>query len=188
MTQGNEFGSSDRIGTIEAILARIAVSQEQLQQRQEQFQQGQEQLQQRQEQFQQGQEQLQQRQEQFQLDLGRTEAVVDSNARAIEANSSAMAEMRQSLRESLAASDERLRINIEDTFDMIRSLAANSELDRQETDQRIQTLIEEGRAQRREIQVLVDEGRVNRREHQAFREASTQMFGEIQRLWQRLAS
>ncbi|MEO1068325.1 MAG: hypothetical protein AAFW95_04300, partial [Cyanobacteria bacterium J06638_6] len=84
--------------------------------------------------------------------------------------------MRQSLRESLAASTsvcasiERLRINIEDTFDMIRSLAANSEVDRRQTDQQLQAMIDEGRTQRQEIQTLIDEGRVNCREYQAFRE------------------
>ena len=103
--------------------------------------------------------------------LDRIEAIVESNARAIAANATAIAEMRQ----AMAEADDRLRTNMEDVTSMIVSLAQEQDERVQETDRQLQILIDEGQVSRRQqdervqetdrqLQILIDEGRVSRRQ------------------------
>ncbi len=94
--------------------------------------------------------------------LDRLEALVQANAEAIAA-----------MREAQAQSQQDLTDSITDVVEMIGELGQRQA----ETDQRFNTLLAEGRADRQ----------ANRAEHREFRAWMREMSGQIQQIWQRLA-
>lgn len=104
----------------------------------------------------------------------RTQQQVESNARAIEANSNAISQMREELQQADERSRQRLEETTADVVDMISNLA----IQQGETDQRFNTLLAEARADRQ----------TNIRERREFRGFMRQMIEDIRRIWQRLNS
>jgi ElaB/YqjD/DUF883 family membrane-anchored ribosome-binding protein len=116
---------TDRLDRIEAILEQLAATQAEHQQ---QFQQ---QQQETREEFQQ---QLQESREEFQQQWQETRQIVESNARAIAANSSEIIELRRS--------QEDFRASIEDIVGMITTQAEEAERDRIEFRQTVQSILD----------------------------------------------
>ncbi|MDX2244165.1 MAG: hypothetical protein NW224_26120 [Leptolyngbyaceae cyanobacterium bins.302] len=105
---------TDRLDRIEAILEQLAATQA--------------------ENWQQFQQQLQESREEFQRQWQETRQIVESNARAIAANSSEIAEMRR-------AQDD-FRASIEDIVGMITTQVEEAERDRIEFRQTVQTILD----------------------------------------------
>jgi len=139
-----------------------------------------------------------QRLDRIEVGLDRTEKIVESNARAIEAWSSriedGMAEAEEISSAMAANTNRRMEEAITDTVQMIANLGQQQ----QETDQRFNNLLEEARADRQEARAdrqRIDEAlakadrdrALNESEHRAFRETFQTLLAEIARLWQRVA-
>jgi chromosome segregation ATPase len=132
-----------------------------------------------------------QRLDRIEVGLDRTEKIVESNARAIEAWSSrledGMAEAEEISSAMAANTNRRMEEAITDTVQMIANLGQQQ----QETDQRFNNLLEEARADRQRIdEVLAKADRdraLNESEHRAFRETFQTLLAEVARLWQRVA-
>jgi len=169
--------SSDRLDRIEALLATVAESNAASTQRLDRIEAG---------------------LEATQAGLSRTERIVESNARAIEAWSSriedGMAEAEEISSAMAANTNRRMEEAITDTVQMIANLGQQQ----QETDQRFNNLLEEARADRQEARAdrqRIDEAlakadrdrALNESEHRAFRETFQTLLAEIARLWQRVA-
>jgi chromosome segregation ATPase len=103
-------------------------------------------------------------QQQSRVELSEVRSLVSSNARAAEANSNAIAELRASLTET--------RAGIDDAVEMITAISRESAEERQELSQ--------------QIQVLVDESRQNTREHEDFRSFVRGLQMEVRRIWERI--
>lgn len=99
----------------------------------------------------------------------RTQTIADSNACAIEANSAAIAELREFLRQSHEQSRQRLE---ETTADVVAMIVDIGEQQAETSNQ---------------IDALLSGQHENRREHREFRSAMREMLQEIRRIWQRLA-
>lgn len=136
-----------------------------------------------------------QRLDRIEAGLDRTEKIVDSNARAIEAWSSrieeGIAEAEEVSSSMSANTNQRMEQAIADTVQMIANLSQQQ----QETDQRFNNLLEEARADRqraeqrdREWQQRFDQAQAaNATEHRAFTQNVQVLLAEIARLWQRVA-
>jgi chromosome segregation ATPase len=139
-----------------------------------------------------------QRLDRIEVGLDRTEKIVESNARAIEAWSSriedGMAEAEEISSAMAANTNRRMEEAITDTVRMMANLGQQQ----QETDQRFNNLLEEARADRQEARAdrqRIDEAlakadrdrALNESEHRAFRETFQTLLAEIARLWQRVA-
>ena len=136
--------------------------------------------------------------------------LIESNARAVQANSESIAQSRasseaadqrlresidatnqqlresidatnQQLRESSEAADQRLRDAITDTVAMIADLAQQQQV----TDERFSIFLEESRADRQRSD---ERAAANDTEHRAFQQITQTLLAEISRIWQRLAS
>ncbi|HEY9878157.1 MAG TPA: hypothetical protein V6D29_06855 [Leptolyngbyaceae cyanobacterium] len=110
----------------------------------------------------------------------RTQQITESNARAIEANSNAITQMREELQQADERSRQRLEETTADVVNMISGLGQQLE----ETDNRFNVLLEEARADRQEWQ---QQAAANETEHRAFRQNIQILLAEISRIWQRLA-
>jgi hypothetical protein len=109
--------------------------------------------------------------------LGRTEKITESNARAIEAWSSRIEDGIAEAEEVTSAMAANTRQQVE--ADRVRFDALH-----EEHTQRFNTLLEEARADR----ARADRDRaINESEHRAFRETFQTLLAEIARLWQRVA-
>jgi hypothetical protein len=144
--------SRDRLDRIETILAAVAESQARTQQIAEQNAAG----------------------------LRETRQIADSNARAIEAWSSRIAEGEQQ-------TQGRLEVAIADTVTMIADLGRQQ----QETDQRFEVFLQEARVDRAEMRSAreqwQEQTQANATEHRAFTQNIQVLLAEIARLWQRVA-
>jgi hypothetical protein len=144
--------SSDRLDRIEAILASVAESQAR----------------------------SEQRNEEADRRLTRIEQVAESNARAIEAWSSRIADGEQQ-------SQGQLETAIADTVAMIADLGRQQ----QDTDQRFEVFLQEARADRAEMRAAreqwQEQAQANATEHRAFTQNIQVLLAEIARLWQRVA-
>lgn len=144
--------SSDRLDRIEAILASVAESQSR----------------------------AEQRNEEVDRRLTRIERVAESNARAIEAWSSRIADGEQQ-------AQGRLEAAIADTVAMIADLGRQQ----QDTDQRFEVFLQEARADRAEMRAVreqwQEQAQANTTEHRAFTQNIQVLLAEIARLWQRVA-
>ncbi len=144
--------SSDRLDRIEAILASVAESQSR----------------------------AEQRNEEADRRLTRIEQVAASNARAIEAWSSRIADGEQQ-------AQGRLEVAIADTVAMIADLGRQQ----QDTDQRFEVFLQEARADRAEMRAVreqwQEQAQANATEHRAFTQNIQVLLAEIARLWQRVA-
>lgn len=116
--------------------------------------------------------------------------ITESNARAVEANSSAISQMRQSqqeaseqFRQELREADERSRRRLEETTADVVSMIIDLGQQQSQTDQRFANLLQDARADRQAYEVA---RQANEREHSAFREAMQTLLTEIARIWQRL--
>lgn len=116
--------------------------------------------------------------------LSRTEKIVESNARAIEAWSSRIEEgiaEAEEVSSSMAANtNRRMEEAITDTVQMIANLGQQQ----QETDQRFEVFLAEARADRAEMRAARE---ANSTEHRAFTQNIQVLLAEIARLWQRVA-
>jgi hypothetical protein len=166
--------SSDRLDRIEALLATVAESNAASTQRLDRIEAG----------------------------LDRTEKIVESNARAIEAWSSRIEEgiaEAEEVSSSIAANtNRRMEEAITDTVQMIADLGrqqqestARSEQLNAEHSQRFEVFLQDARADRKrfdESLARADRDRaLNESEHRAFRETFQTLLAEISRLWQRVA-
>jgi hypothetical protein len=148
--------SSDRLDRIEALLATVAESNAASTQRLDRIEAG----------------------------LDRTEKIVESNARAIEAWSSriedGIAEAEEVSSSMAANTNRRMEEAITDTVQMIANLGQQQ----QETDQRFEVFLAEARADRAEMRAARE---ANSTEHRAFTQNIQVLLAEIARLWQRVA-
>ncbi|MEA5448413.1 hypothetical protein VB780_07535 [Leptolyngbya sp. CCNP1308] len=169
--------STDRLDRIEALLATVAESNAASTDRLDRIEMG---------------------LERTEANLARTEKIVESNARAIEAWSSRMedgiAEAEEVSSSMAANTNRRMEETIIDTVQMIANLGQQQ----QETDQRFNNLLKEARADRQEARAdrqRIDEAlapadrdrALNESEHRAFRETFQTLLAEVARLWQRVA-
>jgi chromosome segregation ATPase len=124
----------------------------------------------------------------------RTQQQQEMNMVEIAAMREQQQEADQSLRNSIAATNEQLGTSIAETVGMISDLAEQQQATDQrfealrqqqaETDQRFTNLFEDAREDRKQAaQARAD----NEREHQAFRESFQSLLAEIRAIWQRLA-
>lgn len=109
--------------------------------------------------------------------LMETRAICDSNARAIAANSAA-----------IAAIDERVEARMANLTDVMQQAINAMQEGQAETSHQMQSLIDiqqENSQVHAAFMVRMEE---NSQEHSAFRELIQGLFSEVQRIWQRLAS
>ncbi|MEA5449646.1 hypothetical protein VB780_13760 [Leptolyngbya sp. CCNP1308] len=116
--------------------------------------------------------------------LSRTEKIVESNARAIEAwgdrIEDGIAEAEEVSSSMAANTNRRMEEAITDTVQMIANLGQQQ----QETDQRFEVFLAEARADRAEMRAARE---ANSTEHRAFTQNIQVLLAEIARLWQRVA-
>ncbi|NET31373.1 MAG: hypothetical protein F6K19_05145 [Cyanothece sp. SIO1E1] len=143
--------------------------------------------------------------------LAETRNIAESNARSIQANSSTGAdnqraiaslatEVRQTFRDQaedvvsmisdlagqqafLTEQQSRLNQVTTDSFEAIKEDFQQVATNQKTTDQQIQVLVEEGRADRLKAS---EQRQANETEHQAFRENIQRLLLDIQRIWQQL--
>lgn len=137
--------------------------------------------------------------------LRETKAITESNARAIEAWSSRIAESEDASRAMATSTDQRLETAIADTVAMIADMGRQQ----QETDQQFEIFLQEARADRQRssaereeanqrFEVFLQDSRADRQrfdqamaanaaEHRAFTQNVQVLLAEIARLWQRVA-
>lgn len=134
--------------------------------------------------------------------LARTEKIVESNARAIEAwggrIEDGIAEAEEVSSSMSANTNRRMEEAIADTVQMVANLgqqqqeaAQRAEQYKTEADQRFEVFLAEARADRAEMRAAREQSdrdrALNESEHRAFRETFQTMLAEIARLWQRVA-
>ena len=124
--------------------------------------------------------------------LAETRALVESNAKAIEANSQSISTLRSDIRTGFAETRAEIRGNVDDLVSMIGSLAIEREQTEaivRETSQQVQNLIDDGKADRAEAQ---RQREANAKDHAAFQENFQSLLlsfnQEIQKIWQRLSA
>lgn len=125
-----------------------------------------------------------QRLDRIEAGLSRTEKIVESNARAIEAWGNRIDEVQIETEEATSSTRADLAVRIEDN-------AHNQGIDRvrfdqlhEEHTQRFNNLLEEARADRAEMRAARE---ANATEHRAFTQNIQTLLAEIARLWQRVA-
>ncbi|MGF1520635.1 MAG: hypothetical protein ACFCVB_22960 [Nodosilinea sp.] len=112
--------------------------------------------------------------------LRETKAITESNARAIEARSSRIAESEDDSKTMATRTDQRLETAIADTVAMIADMGRQQ----QETDQRFEVFLQDSRADRQRFDQAMA---ANAAEHRAFTQNVQVLLAEIARLWQRVA-
>ena len=97
--------------------------------------------------------------------IAETRAITDSNARAIAANASAIAELRVTTTqqgEQMARQNEQMLEGISEVVSMVGELAAQQEARHAESDQRFNNLLADARADRQRIDQALADAQIDR--------------------------